>query len=31
MHYGRSGLTCLIEAPVPVVDYGVVIPFPSAS
>jgi two-component sensor histidine kinase len=27
MHYGRSGLTCTIEAPVPMVEEANVIPF----
>ncbi|HEV2605177.1 MAG TPA: HWE histidine kinase domain-containing protein [Microvirga sp.] len=31
MHYARSGVTCVIEAPVPTINDAVVIPFSSAS
>jgi two-component sensor histidine kinase len=30
MHYARSGVTCVIEAPVPTINDAVVIPFSSA-
>jgi two-component sensor histidine kinase len=31
IHYGKSGLICVVEAPMPTVDLANVIPFPSAS